>query len=672
MGILIPSKCIYDIKYSPIVENTLEKIEVPLNKFYEVFTTDTLLYQNSFDVSKKYVYGEPNLPADGESGSFQYIDFKDNYEYKIYESSGVHIALAGIKRYEGTIVVKIPAKSDSYVVKQGYAKVTVRKKFQVYEPNGMLDFSYSGGSQISQVDKLQLNYENYPNVKTPETFYETPPIPNKISANTQTTNYNATYELETDADQFDVYLIESDQKGYFEAHIPIYTSTIEVIINQKLNTSTVPQSCQANIKHYKLTGVDVTINGETFSIEQEQENISVSNNEIIENSISFSGNKLFQSKYQSDIKDNLIKVLEEYQDGKEIAQINCSISNYYDENGNLVVSKNGENGKMAFSIYDKVIPYVRNNRGEDTPLSVNENGEAKSFNVIGTRILYDGAVWQELDLQEAKIEYILRALDGTAGLSYRISNDESYYICDGIGDAVDKNITIGTKFGYKYNRSKPITTISEGAFYNNQNLESVIIPDSIITVGNSAFLNCNSIQSLTLGEGIQTIDRYAFAELLGLNELNYNCKEIVSQIYTGTFSSLGANVGRCFLNIGENVQIIPENLFSSAGSTPYITDIYFHKDSICKSIRYGAFIGCKYLSLIILPKSIKNIELDAFYGTSLREVFYLGSENDWNKIGIGDGNISITNATRYYYSETQPSTSGKYWRYVNGRPSVWY
>jgi hypothetical protein len=82
-------------------------------------------------------------------------------------------------------------------------------------------------------------------------------------------------------------------------------------------------------------------------------------------------------------------------------------------------------------------------------------------------------------------------------------------------------------------------------------------------------------------------------------------------------------------------------------------------------------MGCKYLSQIILPKSIKTIASDAFYDTGLRIVFYLGSESDWGRITIGDYNTSLTNASRYYYSETQPSTSGNYWRYVNGRPSIW-
>lgn len=56
--------------------------------------------------------------------------------------------------------------------------------------------------------------------------------------------------------------------------------------------------------------------------------------------------------------------------------------------------------KMTFEIGDKVIPMVRRADGTDTPMSRTISGSAKQFRVCGTKIYYDGAVWQELTLQE--------------------------------------------------------------------------------------------------------------------------------------------------------------------------------------------------------------------------------------------------------------------------------
>ena len=57
------------------------------------------------------------------------------------------------------------------------------------------------------------------------------------------------------------------------------------------------------------------------------------------------------------------------------------------------------------------------------------------------------------------------------------------------------------------------------------------------------------------------------------------------------------------------------------------------------------------------------IGCEAFYNSdSLTRVYYKGAESDWLKISI-DYDSTLTIATRYYYSESQPETTGNYWHY---------
>jgi hypothetical protein len=55
---------------------------------------------------------------------------------------------------------------------------------------------------------------------------------------------------------------------------------------------------------------------------------------------------------------------------------------------------------MSFQIGDQVIPRVYGVDGKDRPMSTYKNGSEKVFQVLGSKIFYDGAVWQELSLQE--------------------------------------------------------------------------------------------------------------------------------------------------------------------------------------------------------------------------------------------------------------------------------
>ena len=67
----------------------------------------------------------------------------------------------------------------------------------------------------------------------------------------------------------------------------------------------------------------------------------------------------------------------------------------------------------------------------------------------------------------------------------------------------------------------------------------------------------------------------------------------------------------------------------------------YHQDNSVTSIGDGAFYNC----------------------SSLIKVYYKGTADDWTNISIDSSNSRLINATRYYYSETQPTASGNYWHY---------
>ena len=58
--------------------------------------------------------------------------------------------------------------------------------------------------------------------------------------------------------------------------------------------------------------------------------------------------------------------------------------------------------KMTFHLHDEVIPYIMGADGKDKPMSVYADGSPKVFQVLSSKIFYDGAVWQELEIQEKK------------------------------------------------------------------------------------------------------------------------------------------------------------------------------------------------------------------------------------------------------------------------------
>jgi hypothetical protein len=75
---------------------------------------------------------------------------------------------------------------------------------------------------------------------------------------------------------------------------------------------------------------------------------------------------------------------------------------------------------------------------------------------------------------------------------------------------------------------------------------------------------------------------------------------------------------------------------------------------------------------VVIGDSVTTIGSCAFlYCYSLTEVYYNGSAAEWNSISIDLFNDPLENATRYYYSENQPTEEGNFWHWVDGEVVVW-
>ena len=150
--------------------------------------------------------------------------------------------------------------------------------------------------------------------------------------------------------------------------------------------------------------VDISFYGNTIGIDLVDKTVKIgSGNHPF--SIGGSNELLQTSNYLNTVDCKAIdtdydNTLTEYSNGKETATLLCDISDYYDESGNKVIAIDNSTNKMCFRMYDIVEPYVFGANRQDKPLSKNKDGSPKQFQVLGVKPIYDGAVWQELTLQE--------------------------------------------------------------------------------------------------------------------------------------------------------------------------------------------------------------------------------------------------------------------------------
>ncbi len=203
-------------------------------------------------------------------------------------------------------------------------------------------------------------------------------------------------------------------------------------------------------------------------------------------------------------------------------------------------------------------------------------------------------------------------------------------------------------------------------------VRNIIIKDVVESVGHYAFYGCNKLENITMGKGISEIGVDAFKDCNNLTNVYINDLESWCRIAFYSHPMIYAD--NLYLNgklleeviIPSSIEKINEDAFKNCNS---ITSVII-PDSVT-SIGAAAFYNCGNLTNVVVPKSITNIGAHAFYYVNnLEVVYYGGTPEDWAKINIDSYN-NIYNSYLYYYSASQPTDTGNYWRYVDGVPMAW-
>ena len=245
----------------------------------------------------------------------------------------------------------------------------------------------------------------------------------------------------------------------------------------------------------------------------------------------------------------------------------------------------------------------------------------------------------------------------SAGLVYT-SNGDGTCSVSGIGTCTDTQIVIPAISS----NGDSVTSIGNNAFSSCSNVTSIEIPVSVTLIGRSAFLNCSKLTSIVIPDGVTSVGDSAF----------YGCTSLTSIVIPDSVTSVGDSA---FYRCTSLTSIVIPNGVTSVGNNAFygctsLTDVVFH-DNVT-SIGQYAFYGCTSLTDVVIPVSVTSIDAQAFNNCqNLANVYYKGSASDWDNLTIDYDNDKFKKATHYCYSETEPTTIGKFWRYVDGVITVW-
>lgn len=142
------------------------------------------------------------------------------------------------------------------------------------------------------------------------------------------------------------------------------------------------------------------------------------------------------------------------------------------------------------------------------------------------------------------------------------------------------------------------TTELKHLAFGGNNIESVVMPDSVVSVDRLIFEECHDLKSVTLSANLKNISDDMFRGCRSLKEITIpeGVERIIGGAFLGCWSLESVNLPSTLTEIGSH-----------------------------------CFGSCKSLTNITIPKNVSRIGEKAFSNcNALTDIYYSSSEQDWN------------------------------------------
>ncbi len=197
-----------------------------------------------------------------------------------------------------------------------------------------------------------------------------------------------------------------------------------------------------------------------------------------------------------------------------------------------------------------------------------------------------------------------------------------------------------------------VKSLAYGAFNDAVNLESIVLPESLIEIENEVFLGCTKLKSIVIPNSVTSIGDSAFYYCLELTDITLpeNLTKISAGMFYGCISLESVTIPSKVTEIGSyafsytaalkditipsNVKTIADFAFQLAQSLENITI-----ENGVEAIGNYAFEYCDALKSISISSSVKSIGKNAFSNSKkLTDVYFDGTKQEWNSIEINNEN----------------------------------
>ena len=233
-----------------------------------------------------------------------------------------------------------------------------------------------------------------------------------------------------------------------------------------------------------------------------------------------------------------------------------------------------------------------------------------------------------LNLTYMSLDNNIYTKNGKTLVLYAIGNTNTEFTIPPLVTKIGAYAFFGAPYLENIEIPEGVTKIGDQAFRSSM-LKKIILPGSMVSIGKYSFADCPNLKLVYIFENLTTIGIGAFQNDISLESFSVDSKNTA-------FSSTG------------------RNLYSKDGKTliQYAigkkNDSFVIPDSV-ETVEEMAFYGCTNLVSVTVGRGVTKIGSDAFYGcSSLTDVYYEGTEEEWNNVEVLSNNECLNNAEKHY------------------------
>ncbi len=202
-----------------------------------------------------------------------------------------------------------------------------------------------------------------------------------------------------------------------------------------------------------------------------------------------------------------------------------------------------------------------------------------------------------------------------------------------------------------------LTSIGEGTFGDCTGLTNVELPESLTYIGRYAFADCTGLTEIVIPDSVTTIDAYAFKKCSNLRQvtLSENLEELNGAAFADCISLTSITIPASLKEVnGADYDYDWRGPFYGCTGLTEVT-LAEGMEEVANSLLQD----CTALEIVTIPAAVTSIGDYAFNNcTALNSVIYPGSEDEWNRITIGEANESLGNAV-FYFNGDKPQIMEK-------------